>query len=351
MVPATRRRSRYDMGMQASPAGSSSFKFSAPGSSVQNLAPTGGSQRFEGIAFSSSGNLLGVATADANTVFLFRRKPDGKFEEAPYGSIRGPGSGLDYPHDLSFSAAGGTELLAVVQRAGAICLYAKNTGNDQFSARPVFEIRGPETRLTYSDGVTFVPPGDDYLAACNGHANSITFYRRNPGPSIGFGLEPAFELKHDAIRHPDGLALSRCGRWLAVANHGNNTVSIFRRRNMLLSGGKLRYGPDPVATIADPGLRYPHSVAFTPGTNHLLVTNAGANYICAYRPRRRAFGMHWPPSHVLREAFGPDDVFNAANAANSMEGGPKGIAIHGNSIAVCSPECGVNIYSFHEAAD
>ena len=71
--------------------------------SVQNLAPPNNLQRFEGIAFSTSGNIIGVATSDTNTVFLFGRKPDGRFEDAPYWSINGPGSGLNYPHDLSFS--------------------------------------------------------------------------------------------------------------------------------------------------------------------------------------------------------------------------------------------------------
>ena len=43
-----------------------------------------------------------------------------------------------------------------------------------------------------------------------------------------------------------------------------------------------------------------------------------------------------------------DDIFKEVNARNKMEGGPKGVAIHKNSLAVCSPEYGVKIYSFHE---
>src|SRR5262245_1790684 len=91
--------------------------------SVQHLAPPNNLQRFEGIAFSSSGNTLGVATSDTNTVFLFKRKPDGRFEDAPYCAINGPGARLNYPHDLSFSSSGDTEMLAVAQRAGSISIY------------------------------------------------------------------------------------------------------------------------------------------------------------------------------------------------------------------------------------
>ena len=100
--------------------------------------------------------------------------------------------------------------------------------------------------------------------------------------------------------------------------------------------------------IEDPGLRYPHSVAFTPKTNHLVVTNAGANYFSVYRPKRRNFKTRWSQSPVLQRTVGPDDTFKEVNALNKMEGGPKGVAIHENSLAVCSPEHGIKIYSFRE---
>ena len=146
----------------------------------------------------------------------------------------------------------------------------------------------PETRLNYTDGVAFVPPNNDYLAACNLRTSKIVFYRKPSGSSVGFKLEPVFELKHGVYR-PDGLAFSQCGTWLAVANHGNHTVSIYQRRKPILSRLKLKYGPRPVTIIKDPGFRYPHSVAFTPETNHLVVTNAGANYFSVYRAKKALF--------------------------------------------------------------
>lgn len=326
---------------------SSGVEIESSDSSVQNLAPPNNLQRFEGIAFSTSGNIIGVATSDTNTVFLFRRKPDGSFEDAPYWSINGPASGLNYPHDLSFSLSGDTELLAVAQRAGSISIYEKNRANDNYGTDPAFEIRGPETGLDYTDGVAFVPPNNDYLAACNLRASKIVFYRKAPGSSIGFNLEPDFELKY-GVHRPDGLAFSQCGTWLAVANHGNHTVSIYQRRKPILSWLKLKYGPRPVTIIKDPGFRYPHSVAFTPETNHLVVTNAGANYFSVYRPKRRFSKMRWSQSPVLQKIIGPDNIFQEVNARNKMEGGPKGVAIHKNCLAVCSPEHGIKIYSFRE---
>lgn len=328
--------------------GHSRFEIDASGDSVQSLAPPSKSQRFEGIAFSSSGNIIGVATADTNTVFMFRRKADGLFEDTPYWSIDGPSAGLNYPHDVSFSQSGDTELLAVAQRGGAIAIYEKNRANDNFGPHPAFEICGPKTKLNFSDGVAFVPPIDDYLAACNLEIGSICFYRRVSHSPIGYELEPVFELKHRSLSHPDGLAFSQCGRWLAIANHRNHSISMFQRRNRLLSGGKLKYGPEPVTIIKDPGLRHPHSVAFTPETNHLVVTNAGANYISVYEPQSHDFRMRWSQAPVVQQTVGPDHIFKEVNARNKMEGGPKGIAINGCSLAICSPEHGIKIFSFRE---
>jgi DNA-binding beta-propeller fold protein YncE len=104
----------------------------------------------------------------------------------------------------------------------------------------------------------------------------------------------------------------------------------------------------PVAVIRDPGLRYPHSVAFTPITNHLVVTNAGANYFRVYGHKRDGSNAGWTQMPVLHKAVGPESVFKKVNACNKMEGGPKGVAIHKNSLAVCSPGYGVMIYSFRE---
>jgi len=316
--------------------------------SVQTLAPPDAAQRFEGIAFSTSGDAIAVATADTDSVYLYRRGPDGRFEDAPYSKICGPASKLDYPHDLAFSTSGDAELLAVAQRSGSVGIFRRNAAAGDDGAAPLFEIRGPETKLMFSDAVAFVPPDNRFLAACDLAKSKISFFRKTVGSSFAFQKKPVFRLKHDSLQGPDGLAFSACGTWLAVANHGNHTVSIFRRRRVLFPWRKVKYGPAPVTIIRDPGLRYPHSVAFTPKTKQLVVTNAGANYFSVYRPEQRGLATRWRQSPVLQKILGPDEDFMRINARNKMEGGPKGVAIHGNSLAVCGPAHGVRIYRFRE---
>jgi hypothetical protein len=282
---------------------------------------------------------MAVAASMAAAVLLYRRKADGMFEDSPYCRL----GGLDFPHDVSFATCGTTELLAVAQRSEAIAIYQKSGAGDGFDA--VFEISGPSARLAHSDGVAFVPPHDDYLAVCNLGTASISFFRRTSLSPIRFEVSPETELKHRAIVRPDGLAFSQCGRWLAVANHGNHTACIFQRRDRTTSVGKLQYGPRPVTVIADPQLRHPHSVAFMPGTDDLVVTNAGANFFGIYESRRGWFRRRWRQQPSLQMTFCDQGRFNAVNSRNAMEGGPKGVAIHRDMIAVCSPETGVDIYS------
>lgn len=328
----------------------SRFQVNVDQRSIQVLVPPDESTGFEGVAFSSSGNILAVAAARSNAVLFFRRKTDGRFEDAPYWRMDAPTSGLRYPHDVAFSKCADTELLAIAQRHGAITIHAKKCDDDRFGPDPIVEISGPDAKLAHSDGVAFVPPRGKYLAACNLLLGTISFYRRTSLSPIQYDGTPEFELTHPSLCRPDGLAFSSCGRWLASANHGNHSASLFQRRNKLFCRGKLRYGPAPAAIIAGSPLCYPHSVAFSPRTNHLIVTNAGANSFCAYEPTRRGLGTAWSRAPALQVVFHEDQAFRSVNTGNPMEGGPKGVAMHENCLAVCSPEIGVKVYSCREAA-
>ncbi len=207
------------------------------------------------------------------------------------------------------------------------------------------------SKLAFSDGVAFVPPDEDYLAVCNLELASVCFYRRTSRQPMRFAATPEFELHLSSGDEPDGLAFSHDGKWLATANHGAHTVSIFQRKSKLLTGGKLRYWRKPVTVIRDPQFRYPHSVAFTPQTNHLVVTNAGANYFCAYEPTTGYFVTRWSPRPVLTQIINNQDSFMEINATNKMEGGPKGVASHEGRLVISCPEFGIKIYSFREGPD
>lgn len=307
---------------------------------VQQLLPATASARFEGLAYSTSGAVLGAATADTNEALLFRRGLDGKFDNAPFCTL----AGLRYPHDLSFANAAGSDILAIAQRQGAISLYQPRAPDQAYDTDSTFDIAGPESKLDHTDAVAFVPHSDS-LAACNLLYGTISFYRILGRSPVRVETTPYFELRHPAMYHPDGLAFSTEGHWLATANHGSNNVTIFRRESAVADPV---YGPGPIADIRDDDLRYPHSVAFT-DNGHLAVTNAGANFMKIYRlaaGRERNDDVSIELVHKL--IVGDDATFERVNCQNKMEGGPKGIAIYRDEIAVCSPEFGIKIYRFKE---
>jgi hypothetical protein len=315
---------------------------------VQTLTPQDDVHRYEGIAFSPEGDRIALATSEGNAILLYRRGRDGQFEDTPYLRIGGRGARLDYPHDAAFARVGDRELLAVASRGGSVPVWEKHRDDEDYPRDPAFEIGGPEAALNYSDGVAFVPPRNDHIAVCNALDSSITFYRMTARAPVAFRLKPVFTLRHESLQRPDGLAFSACGRWLAAANHGADTATIYRRRSRLLSGNQLRYRAKPVAIIRDSSLRFPHSVAFAPRSNALVVTNAGANYFNLYAKQPGRFRHRWAPAPIVRHIVGDDAVFREVNASNKMEGGPKGVAIHEDCLAICGPEYGVKIYSFAE---
>ena len=307
---------------------------------IQQILPIRTGERFEGLGYSSSGAVLGAATSDTNTTLLYRRGPDGRFQEKPFCTLEGQ----KYPHDVSFSSSGRQDLIAIAQRAGAVSIYERNSSDDTYGPNPAFDIAGPESKLEYSDAVSFVPPRNDYLAACNLSLGTVSFYALLSRSPVRFATQPEFELKHQNLQQPDGLGFSNCGKWLATANHGGGSVTIFRR---LTSSASPFYEPEPAATIEDVDFRYPHSIAFTPA-GHLVVTNAGANYLSIYRITDRWFAKKPMVEPVMKLMVNDESVFRAVNAKNKMEGGPKGLAIHGRELAVCSPEFGIKIYTYRE---
>lgn len=324
------------------------FKLDSGEGAVRTLTPQSGSHRYEGIAFSTSGDIIAVATADANAVVLYRRNPDGQFSDTSFCMIEGPETGLNYPHDVAFARTRSGELLAVANRTGAISVWEDGQSNGTFGTDPVFEISGTQAKLDFSDGLVFIPPGNDLVAACNLEEGTITFYLKTSSEPVRFALEPVFTLRHDSISRPDGVAVSSDGRWLAVANHGNHTVCVFERTSGRSPASGIRYGPAPAAILKDDALKHPHSVAFTPGGDHIVVTNAGANNFSVFARQPWFSGKLWSAAPVVSHPVNDQEVFKEVNMDNKKEGGPKGIAIHKNTIAVCSPECGVKIFSFTE---
>ena len=299
---------------------------------------------YEGVAFSSTGDLIAAAAAEANAVLLFRRKSGGRFEDAPCCML----NDLGYPHDVSFGKLGDREVLAIAQRISGISFYLVGAAAGQVKLEPMFEIGGSDSGIEHPDAVAFVPPDSAHVAACNLYAGTVCFYRRTSLRPVRYDSRPDFVLKHNSIFHPDGLAFSSSGRWLALANHGDASVAIFRRNRQPGFSGMLTYGPDPVSVIRDESLRYPHSLAFTPKTSQLIVSNAGASHVSIFAPQSTYWPSRWSSQAVAHGLIAEDEGFVDTNSENPMEGGPKGVATFQNQLAICGRQLGIKLYRFRE---
>ncbi len=281
---------------------------------LQGIAPRAAQSHYEGCALSADGRMLAVADAHDNAVLLFRKHAGAGFETVPYRVIEGEPAGLDFPHDVSFGPSGSGEILAVAQRDGVVSLFDPQPGAGD---APLAELRGAETDLSFSDGVAFVPPDGRLLAVSNLLSHSITFYARPSLDSVCFEPRPVHRLAAGSIMRPDGLGISPCGGFLAVANHGAHSVSLFRR------GADGGYGPRAMQIISGPDLVHPHSVAFTEGARHLVITNSGAAHVTVLARQQDVFGVSWQRMKHGLPRFTPKAVFDRVNGEDPLRAGRR----------------------------
>ena len=300
----------------------------------------------EGVAFSRCGRLLALAHAVDQRVTVYERRGGGDgYSSRPVSVIEGPGSGVDYPHDIDFSPDG--RLLVVANRRGrSLTCYARQPGGAaRFGSRPLWTIRGHLSRLRHPDGVKFVPPDGAYLAAVNLTRNTVTFYRRRWLRRSSYASRACFVLEGPETRlaQPDGLAFSDDGDLLAVTNHGADSVTVYARGRRA-----PRYGPTPIAEIGgNPSrLRCPHSVAFSPGGTHLAISNAGGRTVSVYSRGRRSDpgSSPWSGSPVLEIEACDGARFDATNRRDHREGGAKGVAFGTDCLGICSPSIGLRLH-------
>lgn len=322
------------------------FYLDADDANVQHVKVSSPADHFEGIAFSRSGKVIAIAAAGAGAIFLYRRQDDGHFEDTPFHRITGREAALKYPHDVSFATVGNREYLASTERRGTISLWAAYPRTAQENSLPTLTIGGPDAAAGYYDSISSYPGAEGYLAAGNFADDSVNFFRLIADPAIGCSSRPQSVFRSPYLCAPDGIAFSACGAWLACSNHFNHTVSVFQLQSPATEDRGPVFDPVPVMMIRDPGIRFPHSLAFCPGTNDIAVTSAGSPYVNVYAAIADRQMPRWSSTSVHRFLFCPVDIFEPINSESPRQGGGKGIAIHGDALAICSPEMGFKIYKY-----
>jgi DNA-binding beta-propeller fold protein YncE len=236
--------------------------------------------------------------------------------------------GITSAHGLDFID---DRTLAVANRDGLVSIIEIPSGElaGRYSrVDPIREISGSIFCRLKSPGSIAArrhAGGTISLLVCNNYTHRVT--QHVVDPEAGYKVRKNSVLMERSLDIPDGIAVSRDERWIAVSNHGTHEVMLFDAAAPL--------GPytEPVGVLTD--VDYPHGLRFSPDDRHLLVADAGAPLIRVYERGDGWSGTRDP----VRSVTVLDDETFSRGRANPMEGGPKGLDIdHSGTIVAATCE-------------
>ena len=286
------------------------IRFDAPATVRDALATMG---RTEDVRFAPSGRRLAVA--------CYAREQIAVAEIEITVTASGPKiavSSLDQlaatelhePHGVDFVD---DDRLIVANRAGGVAVFRL----------PQPGTAGEMTRIAPADGDVPGPldsPGSvavhsfgagHEVLVCHNWANTVTRHMLDADGMLAAGEV----VVRKWLDLPDGVAISRDGRWLAVSNHNSHSVLIYDRSN-------LNAQADPVGILR--GVHYPHGLRFAADDRRLLVADAGAPHIRVFVSSEGDWhGVGYPTATIQVM----DDHTFALGRHDPQEGGPKGIDV------------------------
>jgi DNA-binding beta-propeller fold protein YncE len=266
--------------------------------------------RTEDVRLSPDGRRLAIACYARNRVLLVEISVDRTSTGATValGELREVSSpALHEPHGVDFVD---DDTLVVSNRsAGVTVLRIPDHPGD---VAPTEAARN--SGLLQSPGsvaVRHLGGGRHEALVCNNWGHTVTRH----------AVDGAGELSHGEVVArrfldvPDGVAISRDGRWVAVSNHNTHSVLVY-------AGSTLGEDSEPVGVLR--GVLYPHGLRFTGDDRQLLVADAGAPYVHVFTAANGDWLRAGYPAASVRVMS--DEVF-ARGRYNPTEGGPKGIDI------------------------
>lgn len=275
--------------------------------------------RTEDVRLSPDNNRLVILDYFGKKIFLFsiRIETDSaspKVTLLDYSIITS--DSLREPHGVAFL---GNDHIVVCNRASDVCVFRIPVPGEQpreRNVKPSARIKG--TGLLAAKVIT---PGsvDCHEIAenryrflvCNNNWNAIT--------SHVISLEDIARIKNEGIlienrlRIPDGVSISSDGAWIAISNHVDGEVLIYRNTP------KLNKKTSPTAILR--GIVCPHGVRFT-SDGQVLVADAASQYLHVFESKHGSWSGVQEPSKSIRVV---DDETFYSGRYDSREGGIKGL--------------------------
>lgn len=283
------------------------------------LAALGDLGRTEDVKFSPNNRRLALAGFGKNKIVVFDVDIDaratGRASVSLTDVIEITSSSLHQPHGLFFID---DETLVVANRGQSAPIFAvppSGAADTKFELSPVETIRNDQVHRLKSPGSVTVSQVDRdvyELLICNNYAHYVT--RHILEKKEQFVLRSHEILLNRGLSFPDGVAVDRKRRWIAISNHEAHSVFLYENTTQLNPHSK----PDGVLR----NVNYPHGVRFTPDNNFVLVADAGSPYVNVYAKDGESWkGTRYPVTAFRAMA---ENIYKRGRF-HPQEGGPKGI--------------------------
>ena len=244
---------------------------------------------------------------------------------------------LNRPHGLTFLD---NETLIVANRRGEAPVFSipsSGTGTKKFHINALLTIGCNDKHKVESPGSVSVwrLDQDRYeVLICNNYAHHVT--RHILEKKDQFRLINSEILLNNGLEVPDGVAVNKDNRWIAISNHDRNCIFLYENTRQLNSQSK----PDGFLR----GIIYPHGIRFTPDDKYVIVADAGSPYVNIYARNGDGWKGTHTPQATLRVI---DEAAYWRGRINPQEGGPKGIDID-RDMNVLVTTCEENVLQFFD---
>jgi hypothetical protein len=286
--------------------------------------------RTEDVSFSPNNRRLALAAFRRNQIAVFdidvTPAPDGP-RVALSGGMVLESSALGQPHGVDFID---DDTIAVANRDTGVAVFKLPPGDPDVSLHTVH----PAAMWPAGNGTHFGVPGSIRvsradrdlceLLVCDNTRNCVTRHQFDANGAI----RTSDVLVDDYLDVPDGVAVSRDRRWVAVSNHEAHNVLIYEQG----PASNTPAQPDGVLRRVE----FPHGMCFTADGEYLFVADAGGPCIHIYAQDAGEWRGVRPPLATARVM---DESRYLKGRENPQEGGPKGLDIDGHDqVLVVSSE-------------
>jgi hypothetical protein len=273
--------------------------------------------RTEDIAFSPDNSRLAVVDLTADRIFLFSVRLDHsasppRIALLDCAVVSSPA--VHAPHGIAFL---GDDHFIVCSRRGGIAVFAVPSAGTvgDCQALPLAAVtdkgRLSNVRSASAAAGYAIAPGRHRLLVCSNDWHVATSHLVTIGSSVrianrGVAIE-------QGLRIPDGIAVSADRAWIAVSNHADGTVRVYR------NGPGL--GRNTPATAVLGGIVCPHGLRFSPEGRRLFVADDAGQFIHVFDRPEGDWSTVSRSSRAIRMI--DDDRFYTRHDAR--DGGVKGI--------------------------